>query len=262
MSAVRAPSERSGHSSPSARRRNRTRSRHCDSAFDQGHACGPSDASPRARARAASSVAGTGSGRSLEDEGPERRTLRARRAFAPRSNATSSVSAMWAPRPSSSSSAAQGRGGQDAGGGRRPRDLRDRQERLPGETVVGFEACGASVGHQVLARPAARLGDAVRIGEGEQRAEGGAFARPGCGPGRAGPALRHAAHVVAALRPVAPEALDAIRQVDGIAAEAALDQDCGEIRRIAGPADLAGRDDHAGQARRAAAKRATGGPSG
>ena len=53
-----AASDRSGHSSPSARRRNMTRSRHCRSALLHGNLSMPSCAMPSASMRAVSSVGG------------------------------------------------------------------------------------------------------------------------------------------------------------------------------------------------------------
>ena len=83
-----------------------------------------------------------------------------------------------------------------------------------------FEGRAAPVRHQVLAGLAARLGDAVGIGEGERARPANPAVRPDGAVPRAGPAAAprpapgQAAHVLGALRAVAAEALDPLAEVD------------------------------------------------
>ncbi len=145
-------------------------------------------------------------------------------------------------------------GGEDAGVAGGADDVGHHQEGLAGERRGGVEPSGAPVGHHELAVAPARLRDAVGIGQRQERSDArlGAPASP---RGRSRrrrprPALRHPAHVGRTLSAVATIAVDALGEVDGIAAEAALDQDGREIGGGLGRAQARGRDDHAREPRR------------
>src|SRR3954468_1658114 len=66
------------------------------------------------------------------------------------------------------------------------------------------------------------------------------------------PALRETAHVLRARRAVVAEAVEALGEIDGVAAEAPLNERRGEVRGIAGAvrAALGCEEHHPGEARR------------
>ena len=232
-----AASERSGHASPSARRRNITRSRHCLRALLQGRRSTPSARTPRASASAASIVLRDGERLLGEDERPEPAAT---------------------PRPQGGGGAVEGdfvrcldrsggdhldiregqrRSKEDARRSRSSGNLADREIWFARKGVVRLDRSRAPVRHQKLAAPAARDRNAVGIGGGEESAgmevwltlirpaapatfSRGEKAR--CRSLRKAP--RQPPRLASALRPVTAEGLEPDREVDRAAAETALCQ--------------------------------------
>ena len=213
---------------------------------------------PRARSIAASGVAGTGSGRSARTTAPSRRVRRDRKARAARSNTVASRLDDVACGNCLDLGQRQGGGQQHAGRAGAAGNLGDGQERLAGQPVVRRQGGRPAVGHQVFAparRAPWRCGRDRRAREarpGRRRGRlGRGLRRPA--PRRARPAGGQAAHVVGPARAIASGSVRRRSvEVGAVAAEAALDQDRGNLgrrpsRRLAAGG---GRDDHAGKARR------------
>ena len=100
-------------------------------------------------------------------------------------------------------------------------------------------------------RAAAVLGDAFGVGQRQQHANA-QFSSPLWGGSRRNlrPALRHGAGVAAARRAVAAQRIEALAQIDIVAAEAALADEGGNFRSRQGVTFRAGIDHHARQPRR------------
>ncbi len=169
-SAARAASDRSGHSSPSARRRNITRSRHCSSDLVQGSLPMPMRATPSAKRRAVSSFGSTFIGRSASGTAPRRRTCRPRRLALASSNVTSSRCSMRSPKCVSMSGERKRGRKQDTTLRSSAGDLAHRKERLPRQRGRRIEIGATAIGEQERTAHTAGFRDAIRIGEREQNA--------------------------------------------------------------------------------------------
>ena len=146
-----------------------------------------------------------------------------------------------------------GGGAENPGLGGSAGHLADDQIGLARQPLAGLQGGAAAIGQQILARARlARLGDPV--GKGERQQETGrmrtclALRRLRLRLPR--PTLGEAAHVGGAAAALAPETLQALGEVDRIAAEPALDQEGGQRRRLPGLAEAGGAGDHMGEARR------------
>jgi hypothetical protein len=109
----------------------------------------------------------------------------------------------------------------------------------------------AAIGQQKGAIGAAIPGDAVGIGEREERADGQIFRLPSPPlPGIVRPPPRHRARILRAARAIAAQRLDAVAEIDIVAAEPAFgehDRDLGGERGFAHGSRV---DHHAGKPRR------------
>ena len=168
-SAASASSDRSGHASPSARRRNITRSRRCLSAFVHGRRARPSERTPRASMSAAASSCGTGSVCSARMSAPSRRRRRARNDAEARSKLSSSAVSIEPPAIRLDVVERERRGREDTRRGGAAGDFADGEIRLARQRIMRFQRRRPAVGHEEFAAPAARHGDAVREGRGEKR---------------------------------------------------------------------------------------------
>ncbi len=125
---------------------------------------------------------------------------------------------------------------EDAALRRRAGKFGHREKRLARQRRGGIDIGAAAVRQQKRARSTAAIfGDALGIGEGEQRADTQflIFLRTVARGGELGrsfsPTLRHAARIAPAMRTVAMQRVETLAQIDIVAAEAALADQRGEF---------------------------------
>ena len=256
--AASAASERSGHSSPSARRRNITRSRHCCSGLLQGSRSRPS------RDDAFGELAGglrrrrrPANGRSASAIAPSR-SLRRPRRLARRGVEGDLLAALDLVGEARLDLVERDRRGQqDAALRRGAGQLGDREKRLARQRRGRIDDCAPRpLASRNAPLAAAALGDAVGIGERED----GAGRQLGSSPLRRRPCRRAASsaqrfaiapRVLAAPRAVAAELIEPMRRDRHRRRRARARTGSRRSRRRAGPAPCARRvDHHAGEPRR------------
>ena len=210
--AASAASDRSGHSSPSARRRNITRSRHCCSGLLHGSRSRPSRTMP-----SASMLRGLVARRDRATAARPAPARRAARCARPRrlaeaaSNVISSRLSIVSAKRCFDLVERDRRGQQDAALRRGAGQFGDREERLARQRRRRIDVGAAAVREQERAARAAVLGDAVGIGEREDRAGREiASRRSASTPRIVRPALRHPPRVLAAARAVAAELIEPV----------------------------------------------------